>query len=194
MHLSAEGALDLIDNKASQDQVQFWKTHILTCSSCDTQLKAWQEIRDLLKRENLESAPEFVIKAANSIFEPPAARRSLREVVASVLFDSFSQPALAGARGASAARQLLLSAEEFDVHLRVSAAGNERRIAGQILSRNKDTDVRGTRLHLLRDGKRIDTAEADRFGEFEFFEVTDGPLELEIESEHLKIKGDLNEK
>jgi len=194
MHLSAEGALDLIDKKAPQEQVEFWNAHILTCSSCDTQLKAWQGILELLKRAHLENAPELLIQSANSVFEPPAARRSLREVVASVLFDSFAQPALAGARGASAARQLLLSAEGFDVHLRVWSVGNERRIAGQILSRNKDKDVRGTQLHLLHEGKRMDTAEADRFGEFEFFEVTEGPLELEIELQHLKITGDLNVK
>ena len=40
----------------------------------------------------------------------------------------------------------------------------------------------------------MDTAEANRFGEFEFFEVTEGPLELEIELQHLKITGDLNVK
>ena len=36
------------------------------------------------------------------------------------------------------------------------------------------------------------TAEADKFGEFEFEEVTDGPLDLEIELPHLKITGALN--
>jgi hypothetical protein len=191
MHLSTEEALDLIEKKASQAQIDFWNSHILTCAGCGNQLKAWQEIRNLLHRHNLESAPAPVLHAAGAIFEPQAEKKSLREAIASVLFDSFSQPALAGARGSAAARQLLLSAEEFDVHLRISIVGTERRIAGQILSRGKDTDAAGAHLHLIQKGKRIETAEADRFGEFEFQEVTEGPLELEIELRHLRITGDL---
>ena len=104
MHLRAEEALDLIEMKTSDDQVHFWKAHIATCTSCLTQLQDWQRIRALLKRENLEDAPRPVTVLANSIFEAPAAQPSFREVIASVVFDSLSQPALAGARGASAAR------------------------------------------------------------------------------------------
>ena len=192
MHLRPEEALDLIEMRAPEEQVNFWNQHIATCSSCLDQLQAWRRIRALLKRENLESAPDAVTAMAHTVFEPPVARRPLREILASVVFDSFAQPALAGARGASSARQLLLSAEEIDVHLRVWTVGTERRIAGQLLSRDKSADVRGTRLHLVSAGKRMGTAEADKFGEFEFEEVTDGPLDLEIELPHLKITGALN--
>jgi hypothetical protein len=191
MHLSAEVALDLIEKRASQDQVDFWNGHLLNCAGCTERLQAWQRICSLLKRENLESAPEFLIRTGEALFEPQAAAgRSLREVVASLVFDSFAQPALTGARGASAARQLLLSAEGIDVHLRVSTHGNRRWIAGQILPRDKKTDLRGT-VHLLQQGKRIETAEADRFGEFEFFDIPEGPLQVEVELLDLKITGSL---
>jgi hypothetical protein len=191
MHLSAEVALDLIEKRASQDQVDFWNGHLLNCAGCTERLQAWQRICSLLKRENLESAPEFLIRAGEALFGPQAAGRSLREVVASLMFDSFAQPALTGARGASAARQLLLSAEGIDVHLRVSTQGNRRRIAGQILPRDKKAELRGATVHLLQQGKRIETAEADRFGEFEFFNITEGPLQLEVELSGLKITGTL---
>ena len=192
MHLSAEVALDLIEQRTTEDQVVFWNQHIATCQSCNDQLQAWRRIRALLKRENLESVPASITASAHTIFEPSTPRRPLRELLASVVFDSFAQPALAGARGALSTRQLLLSAEEIDVHLRVWAQGAERRIAGQVLSRSKTTDIGGTRLHLLSEGKRISSVEADKFGEFEFEEVTDGPLELEIELPHLRITGALN--
>lgn len=192
MHLTAEEALDLIEKRATEEQVRFWNQHFATCSSCTDQLQDWQRIHSLLKRENLESAPEALTALARTIFEPAVPRPSLREVIASVVFDSLSQPALAGARGAASARQLLLSAEDIDVHIRVSTRGAARRIAGQILSRDKSTDVAGTRLHLLQGGMRIGTAAADKFGEFEFEEVTDGPLDLEIEIPNLRIIGALN--
>jgi len=191
MHLSTEETLDLIEKKASQAQTEFWNAHIPGCAACSAHMQAWQEIRDRLHRHNLESAPAFVTHAANAIFEPRN-EKSLREVIASVLFDSFSQPALAGARGSAAARQLLLSAEQFDVHLRMSTVGTQRRIAGQILSRGKDMDLTGAQLHLQSEGKRIETAVADQFGEFEFLEVADGPLDLVIELSNIKIRGTLN--
>ncbi|HTG72876.1 MAG TPA: hypothetical protein VMB70_03870, partial [Terriglobia bacterium] len=114
MHLRPEEALDLIEMRAPEEQVHFWNQHFATCSSCLDQLQEWRRIRALLKRENLESAPESVTAMAHAVFEPPVARRPLREILASAVFDSFAQPALAGARGASSARQLLLSAEEID--------------------------------------------------------------------------------
>ena len=55
------------------------------------------ELPLLLKRANLENAPQ---------------------ALASLVFDSFAQPALAGARGGAAmSRQIVLRAEGFDIHL-----------------------------------------------------------------------------
>ena len=192
MHLSVEEALDLIEKQASPDRVGFWNTHISTCSSCAAQLKAWQDFRDVLIRKSLEDAPGSVVRAAEAIFELRPAKPSIRELIASKIFDSFSQPALAGARGASATRQLLLSADDYDIHLRIWTRASHRKITGQLLSRKKDKEVKGTQVRLLQNGKRVDSAEADRFGEFEFHEVPDGPLELEIELAHLKITGDVS--
>ena len=57
----------------------------------------------------------------------------LREVVARLVFDSFSDPLAVGVRGASDAQQLLMQAEGIDLHLRISYA--PRAIAGQLLQR-----------------------------------------------------------
>jgi hypothetical protein len=192
MHLSAEEALDLIEKRATTEQIRFWDTHMGTCSSCRNQLEGWQKIREALKRESLESAPAPLVARAESIFEPPAARQTLREILASVVFDSFAQPALAGARGGSSSRQFLLTAEDFDIHLRIWALANSRRVTGQILSRGKNAALKNVSLHLLQEGKRIGTAAADEFGEFEFPEVVEGPVSLEIELPHLRITGALD--
>lgn len=192
MHLSAEEAVDLVEKKASPDQIRFWDAHMATCSTCRNQVEDWSRIRALLNRKNLESAPEALVARAESVFEPPVARKSLREILASVVFDSFAQPALVGARGGSGSRQFLLTGEEFDIHVRVWALGAARRITGQILSRGEPEQLEGAHLYLLQEGKRIATAQADEFGEFEFEEVVEGPLSLEIELPHLRITGALN--
>ena len=194
MHLSSEEALDIIEGRASDDHVRFWRQHVQNCPSCKQQMNDWEGIRTLLKRENLESAPESAIRMAGAIFQaPPAEERSgIREVLASLVYDSFADPAFAGARGAATPHQFLLSAMEFDIHIRVWQTGSERRMTGQILSRDKQMDLRGAQLHLLHEGKRCSSTEADAFGEFEFDEVPDGPLYLQIDLPRLTITGALN--
>ena len=194
MHLSSEEALDMFEGRATEDQVRFWNNHANTCPDCRKQLTDWEEMGSLLKRENLESAPEATIRLAGAIFEalPVESRPGIRNVIASLVFDSFAQPAMAGARGAAAPHQFLLSAMEFDIHIRVWEAGAERRITGQILSRDKTADLQGAQLHLLHQGKRFGSTEADNFGEFEFDEVPEGPLYLQIDLPRLTITGALN--
>lgn len=194
MHLSSEEALDIIEGRASEDHVRFWRDHVLGCSSCREQLDGWEEMHSLLKRENLETAPESSIRMAEAVFQVSAVedRSGIREVIASLIYDSFADPALAGARGGGIPHQFLLSAMDFDIHIRVWQAGPERRMTGQILSRNKEVDLQGAQLHLLHEGKRFGSTLADTFGEFEFSEVPDGPLYLQIDLPRLTITGALN--
>ena len=194
MHLSSEEALDIVEGRASADQVRFWQDHATNCRSCQQQLSDWQGIRSLLDRKNLESAPDPSVRMAEALFQAPAVeeRTGIRQLIASLVYDSFSEPALAGARGAAAPHQFLLSAMEFDIHIRVWDSGTERRLTGQILCRDKSTALQGAQLHLLHQGKRFDSTEADTFGEFEFAEVPDGPLYLQIDLPRLTITGALN--
>jgi len=195
MHLSSEEALDLIEARATEDQVRFWDAHLQSCSSCRKQLTDWKEMHTILKRESLESAPESAVRMAEAIFETPqeSEPRGWRQLIASVVFDSFAQPALAGARGAGGNRQLLLSAEEFDIHIRLLGAGTERRLVGQVLSRGESAFLPGLQVHLLNENGRFETANVDSFGEFEFGEVPDGPLQLQIDlPRRLTITGSLD--
>ena len=145
MHLSAEEALDLIDKKAPQEQVEFWNAHILTCSSCDTQLKAWQGIRELLKRAHLESAPELLIRSANSVFEPPAARRRFAKSSLLYCLIALLNPRWLGHEELRRPDSFCLSAEGFDVHLRVWSVGTN------VVSPVKSSRVTRTRMSVVRN-------------------------------------------
>jgi predicted anti-sigma-YlaC factor YlaD len=194
MHLSSEEALDLIEARATEDRVRFWDAHLQGCSSCRKRLNNWKEMGSLLKRENIESPPESAVRMAEAIFEFPQASEPTgwRNLIASVVFDSFAQPALAGARGAAANHQLLLTAEEFDIHIRLSGVGSERRLAGQILSRGEGTLVPGIHVHLLDQGTQVGTTTVDSLGEFEFHEVPDRPLQIQFDlPRRLTITGSL---
>ena len=194
MHLTVDETLDLIEGRARESQIGFWTSHTKACEDCREQLKSWKQLHFSLKNRILESAPEGLVRNAEAIFEAP--KRSwiptLREVIASVVFDSFAQPALAGARGSATARQIVLRAEECDIHVRISGESENRHMTGQVLARSETTFVQGAVLHLVRDGKRFESTSVDKLGEFEFQGVPDGLLSLQMDLPHLTIVGALN--
>src|SRR5688572_30697176 len=116
MHLSSEEALDLTEGKVTEAQTEFWTAHLRICAECNNQLNSWKQMRSILGATHLESAPEEVIRIAEAIHSPSDKPSKVRQILASLLFDSFAQPALAGSRGTSGARQFLFNAEGFDIH------------------------------------------------------------------------------
>ena len=84
----------------------------------------------------LPDAPEWMILRAEALGAPraaPAAAPSLlRRVQAALSVDSWAG-AVPVLRGAAGTRQLLFSAAEYDVDLRIAPAGQAWSIAGQVL-------------------------------------------------------------
>jgi hypothetical protein len=153
------------------------------------------ELQNLLKRFHLEDAPQHVLRKAQGVFpEPkPSLSTTIREVMASLVFDSLLYPSLAGTRGAVAsAHQMVLRAEGFDIHVKIWGVTPGRRMAGQILARGEGSFVHGARLHLIRDGERFHSTAVDKFGEFEFEAVPEGLLSLQIDLPHLTVVGTLS--
>src|SRR5947207_14451285 len=79
------------------------------------------ELPLLLKRANLENAPQSLLRNAEHMFDQQSEQPlTIRQVLASLVFDSLAQPALAGARGGGAmSRHMVLRAEGFDIHLKI---------------------------------------------------------------------------
>jgi hypothetical protein len=169
-----------------------WTDHLGTCSDCLTAVDVWREFRDFLKRPHLASAPQSLLASATALFQPQSQteeRRSLRQVIADLVYDSFAQPAFAGARGGTASQQIVMRAEEFDIHMSIWMVGENRELLGQIQPRGTATFIESARLHLVRNGERIGSAEADSFGEFHFSYVPNSPLSLQIDLPHLTVIG-----
>src|SRR5262249_802252 len=119
MHLNTEATLDFVEGRLNKEEEAFWKKHMEICSDCVRTVKEWTQLRMDLRGTDLVSGRERDLQNVYEILEPgtgsePAAPRS---TLATIVFDSFLQPAPAGARGGSgpAARQLVMRAEEFDI-------------------------------------------------------------------------------
>jgi len=115
-------------------------------------------------------------------------RRTNRVVAATIVFDSLRQP-IPGTRGVPDARQLLMRAEELDIHLKISTNPAQHQIIGQIFARNSTEFLSGVRLHLSLNGELFRTTSSDNFGQFQFDEVPQGAVRLHLELPHLTIVG-----
>jgi len=196
MHLDTETVVNLLEGRLERTTTAEWTEHIDSCSACFALQEEWQQFRQALKRSHLESAPQHMLDAAERIFAGSPAvskqRTGLREVIAKLAFDSFLAPAFAGARGSAAARQMVLRAEEFDIHVRIYTTEENRELLGQIQPRGDQVFLESARLHLLQDGERISSAEVNDLGEFQFRFVPEGLLSLQIDLPHLTVIGALD--
>ena len=191
MHITEEIALELIEGQTRTPEMKASIEHIDRCSSCNELMEEWRRMHSSLKRSHLESAPAEFLERARTIFgaRPTAGRSGIKEVVAAVVFDSFSQPAFAGARGATAAQHVLLRAEEFDIHLKISMNPSLRQMVGQVFARDESQFLSSVRLQLLQNGKPLKTTWSDNFGEFQFDELPPGVLLLQVDLPRLTVVG-----
>jgi hypothetical protein len=200
MHLSPEIAFDLLEGHLLPDEAAFWKQHLEICSDCARHLEEWETLGTVLRRSHLKSASDEDLRKAVNIFpdSPEQKGSTMRSVLASIIFDSFAEPALAGVRGgAAAARQVVMHAEEFDIHVKIWGDSDQKQMLGQLLPRSGKNFVNTARFHLLRNGERIETTAVDDMGEFHFINVPEGDLSdlsLQIDLPNLTVIGALNVK
>jgi hypothetical protein len=197
MHISTEKAIELADGRLEPAQVEFWEKHFSTCGTCLKDAAEWRKLQTDLQRSHLQDAPSNAVERAFNIFaSAPGPDNTeipgLRRVLASIVFDSFQQPAFAGARGAAtAARQLVLRAEDFDIHLKIWGDEHHRQMLGQMLTRSGNEFPDTAHFHLLRNGERLESTSMDDIGEFYFRNIPEGDLSLQIDLPHLTVVGAL---
>ena len=147
-----------------------------------------------LKRSNLKNTPKQVVERAIGMSPHRSGEldRTIPCIPATIVFDSYSQRALAGVRGVPVpARSLLLQTKDFDIHLQIRRERVQRYILGQILSRRRERFA-NVRFHLLQNGEKLQATTADTRGEFNFSGVPEGALNLQVDFPHLTIIGALN--
>ena len=197
MHMSSEITLDLLEGRLDADQALFWKKHLEICPECAQEIAEWQQLGIDLERSHLKSASDRDLQRAIQTYpqQPDGRRSRIHSIPASVVFDTFLQPTMAGSRGsANSSRQLVMRAEEFDIHIKIWGELEHRQILGQLFPRSGQDFVRSARFHLLKNGERLESTTIDEMGEFHFTDVPEGDLSLQIDLPHLTVIGALNAK
>lgn len=186
-HYSQEEWADLARGVVSPEKKMAMQSHLdAGCGSCTSILNLWRRVRGIAQREAAFAPPDRAVRMVKGMFalHRPRKRRSKGAVSATLLFDSFSQPKLAGVRsGETAIRQLLYGVEEFHVDLRIEPNEDPVKVAvvGQVLNiSDPDEKLGQIPVALFRRATLRAEAITNRFGEFRLDCLLESGLYLRV--------------
>jgi len=153
-HLPFDRLSNLVEGRLHPEEQTEAFAHLSLCSICAAQFAWLQQTIELMRTDLAEDAPPHVIDRALELFRPQAAPAPslLRRVQAVLCFDSMQMsPASSLREGQSAVRQLWFNAEEYDLDLRLTPAGEAWALTGQVLGPGV-----GTQADLQSDGGALE--------------------------------------
>jgi hypothetical protein len=173
-HYSLEKWVDFVRGVVQEDEKREMQTHLETgCKQCSKELSMWQRLQQVARRESAYAPSAGAVRIVNAAFLSRPARqlRHAKPAVASLLFDSFRNPLLAGVRSAaSASQQLLYGAGDYRIDVRIEPQMDSEKVViiGQILnSADPDERVSGALVSLIKGRKTVAESVTSQFGEFQ---------------------------
>ncbi|HEY2380775.1 MAG TPA: zf-HC2 domain-containing protein [Terriglobia bacterium] len=138
-HVSADDILTYLDGKASDARQSALEAHLAVCAGCAEEKKQFQALEFRLRQEPRFEPPADAVQAWIDLFPGPLQKPKspLRQIIASLVFDTFDQPLLAGVRshgGALRPSMYRAGAAGLDVKIEVTEANERITIAGQLFS------------------------------------------------------------
>ena len=189
-HVSFEQLADLAEGRGAAENSREVSAHLDSCALCSGRLAEVSRVTSLMRADSSEDAPPDVLMAVISTFRPRPAREGaaalLRRVVASLSFDSNALKPAFGVRSGQPApsRQLLFSAGDAHVDLRLAPAAEGWVVSGQLLG-----DCGAGRVE-LQEEKGVASVQADlnELCEFTLPSVPAGRYALRVETGDLLIE------
>ena len=191
-HPGLERLVDLAEGRLTIAEVAQTRTHLATCRRCAdvaaSTERAIQLMRTEAAAEAAEEPPEHFVRRAQRLLRQRGAapKPSPRRWLAELRFDSAARLAPAGVRAlASAGRQLVFSAGDYDLELRVAPVGDGRyELRGQLLAPWAATG----RVVLTRAAEVLAEATLDELCEFTLPGLRAGDYSLRMELQDVMIE------
>ena len=189
-HFATQEWVDFVNHVASNDQQAAMQKHLATgCKRCTEIVSLWQKVSKMAAVEASYQPPPDTVRLAKAAFVTSGLAQTKKESkgLIEVLFDSFQQPALAGARSVIiGTRQMLYRADPFqiDIQIEPKLGSNRLVITGQLLDLSHP-GVIGRDIQVTLSNHRGSTvlAATNQFGEFSGEVENSGDLELSIPGE-----------
>ena len=132
-HISLEILADIAENRVTGPALETAMAHVMACSDCDENLRRLQHLIVMMRADSTDDAPADLLRSAINTFSPNT-ETPVRRIIAVLTFDSRRAGSAFGMRSIrTPSRQLLYSAQETDLDLRISVQNEECFVTGQII-------------------------------------------------------------
>ena len=137
-HIDFDRLVDLVEDRLTPTQRSESMVHIAGCIHCEEELRRVDQVVHLMTTDRTPDAPRDIVAYAVNIFSSRAKSplESLkRRILAALSFDSSLNqvPAFGVRSGQTGSRQLIYTAEENDIDLRLTMSDEMWVVTGQVL-------------------------------------------------------------
>jgi hypothetical protein len=185
-HISLENLADIAEERdlsETSETLESAERHLAVCATCDASLQNLRRLVMLMKSDTAKDVPRDVLMSALRIFTP-ARVTPLRRIVAILSFDSRAAGPAFGMRSIyTPSRQLLYTAQETAVDLRVTVENGECHLAGQVIRDNCE----GAQIELSGATGTVNT-ELNELCEFTFPAIPAGNYSLRVRMPDVEIE------
>ena len=146
-HIPFARLADLAEGRLTPDEAAEERAHLGACASCSAQAAQLGHLAALMRADTSEDAPAELVTSVVRMFRARNVRAEepglVRRLVAALTFDSSGLRPAFGVRSGQAApaRQMLFSAGELDIDLRLAPGGEGWTVSGQVLGPCKGGEV-----------------------------------------------------
>ncbi len=184
-HFTTEDWIDFVNQMNTPKQQEAMKKHLgAGCKRCMEAVTLWQKIHNTGAVEASYQPPTADVRNAKALFAAASRATQLKKKssLVEVLFDSFLQPMLAGARSSSlGTRQMLYRADPYQIDIQIEAKpeGSRLTVTGQLLDVSSPGVVgRDVKITLSNHRGNVTHTITNQFGEFRGELENTGDLEL----------------
>jgi hypothetical protein len=183
-HFKTEDWVDFANEVISEKKREAMRKHLDGCKECTEKANLWERVRKAAAAEANYQPPLSEVRIAKAAFAGAGLTAQQREQGSgvTVLFDSFLQPLMAGARSVGlGTRQMLYRADPFqiDVQIEPKPDGDRLMVTGQLLDVSSPGIVgRDVQITLSTHHGSVIQTTTNQFGEFRGEIENTGDLEL----------------
>ena len=180
-HIELAVLYDFLSGNAAIDDDA--RGHIEVCAQCRTDIALLQWLSDFGLQERQYEPPTWALANAENVFKlkKPGVVTIAKELVATLVFDSFSQPLPIGIRQRDLpSRQALYQAGNVHLDLKIELGDEQGLLIGQIVSDKGEVDVDGLNIEITQAGEVIGKSRTNGLGEFIFQDLPKGNYELQV--------------
>ena len=182
-HIALSVIYDVLSGATTMDVAT--KAHLDACLHCRSEMRWLESMWGFSSRDQQAEPPDWAVSNAINVFQlkRPSLVRFATEVVASLVYDSFNEPAPVGVRSRDLpARQALYKAEGLQLDLKIQLGAEDTGIIiGQVLSEDgMETAPEGLRIDLSQKGDTVQSSSTNEWGEFLFQGLPHGNYEIQL--------------